>query len=93
MSQRKDGLTHLDAEGRARMVDVTEKSITRRQAVAEGRLVMSADIFWRSSLFSCSIARNRSSCSCARFALYSRCEYTGDVRVQRLPTEDFFPFL
>lgn len=42
MSDRSDGLTHLDAEGRARMVDVTEKDATRRVAVAEGRIVMDA---------------------------------------------------
>ena len=40
MSDRSDGLTHLDAEGRARMVDVTGKDATRRVAVAEGRIVM-----------------------------------------------------
>ncbi len=42
MSDRSDGLTHLDAEGRARMVDVTGKDATRRVAVAEGRIVMEA---------------------------------------------------
>lgn len=42
MSDRSDGLTHLDAEGRARMVDVTGKDATRRVAVAEGRIVMDA---------------------------------------------------
>lgn len=42
MSDRSDGLTHLDTEGRARMVDVTEKDATRRVAVAEGRIVMDA---------------------------------------------------
>ena len=40
--QRDDRLTHLDAEGRARMVDVTEKDVTPRRAVAEGRIVMAA---------------------------------------------------
>ncbi|HUF75262.1 MAG TPA: cyclic pyranopterin monophosphate synthase MoaC [Longimicrobiales bacterium] len=40
MSARDDRLTHLDAEGRARMVDVTEKDATHRRAVAEGRIVM-----------------------------------------------------
>ena len=40
-------LTHLDAEGRARMVDVGEKAITRREAVAEGRVLMSAAAFAR----------------------------------------------
>jgi cyclic pyranopterin phosphate synthase len=29
-------LSHLDAEGRARMVDVSDKAITAREAVAEG---------------------------------------------------------
>jgi cyclic pyranopterin phosphate synthase len=30
------GLTHIDAEGRARMVDVSDKPETAREAVAEG---------------------------------------------------------
>jgi len=42
MSAPQDRLTHLDAEGRARMVDVTEKDVTHRRAVAEGRIVMAA---------------------------------------------------
>ncbi|WP_293677978.1 cyclic pyranopterin monophosphate synthase MoaC [uncultured Phenylobacterium sp.] len=29
-------LTHLDADGRARMVDVSDKAVTAREAVAEG---------------------------------------------------------
>lgn len=33
-------LTHLDAEGRARMVDVSEKDITSRVAVARGTVFM-----------------------------------------------------
>ncbi len=32
----KIGLTHLDAEGRARMVDVSDKPATAREALAEG---------------------------------------------------------
>lgn len=36
------GFTHLDAEGRPRMVDVGDKEVTRRVAVAEGRIVTSA---------------------------------------------------
>lgn len=35
-------LTHLDAAGAARMVDISEKASTRREAVAEGRITMSA---------------------------------------------------
>lgn len=34
------GLTHIDADGRARMVDVSDKATTTREARAEGRLVM-----------------------------------------------------
>jgi cyclic pyranopterin phosphate synthase len=37
------GLTHLDAEGRARMVDVSEKPATIREAAAEGLLIMSPE--------------------------------------------------
>ena len=33
-------LTHIDSEGRARMVDVSDKSSTAREALAKGRLVM-----------------------------------------------------
>ncbi len=33
-------LTHLSASGEARMVDVSEKDVTSRTAIAEGRLVM-----------------------------------------------------
>ena len=37
------GLTHLDATGAAHMVDVSEKAVTERVAVAEGRIVMRAE--------------------------------------------------
>ncbi len=33
-------LTHLDAQGRANMVDVTAKAVTAREAVAEARIRM-----------------------------------------------------
>ncbi len=36
------GLTHLDAEGAARMVDIGAKADTARVAVAAGRITMSA---------------------------------------------------
>jgi cyclic pyranopterin monophosphate synthase len=35
-------LTHLDASGQAHMVDVGDKAVTSRRAVAEGRVVMEA---------------------------------------------------
>lgn len=33
-------LTHLDSQGRATMVDVTDKAVTQREAVAEARVRM-----------------------------------------------------
>ena len=36
-------LTHLDEQGRARMVDVSEKPVSTRAARARARLRMSAD--------------------------------------------------
>ena len=36
------GLTHVDASGQARMVDVSAKPTTHRRAVAEGRIRMAA---------------------------------------------------
>ena len=40
-------LTHFDEEGRSRMVDVTEKPITRREAFAGGRITMLPETFER----------------------------------------------
>lgn len=37
------GLTHLDQDGAARMVDVSGKAVTAREAVASGRIAMSAE--------------------------------------------------
>jgi cyclic pyranopterin phosphate synthase len=37
---KRKGLTHIDAGGEARMVDVSDKPATERIAVAEGRVVM-----------------------------------------------------
>jgi cyclic pyranopterin phosphate synthase len=39
---RKNNLTHVDKEGRARMVDVSDKASTERVARAEAFVVMSA---------------------------------------------------
>lgn len=35
-----DKLTHIDADGAARMVDVSAKAETKREAVAEGRILI-----------------------------------------------------
>jgi cyclic pyranopterin phosphate synthase len=42
MSKRKPALSHVDAKGRARMVDVSAKPATSRQAVAAGHISLSA---------------------------------------------------
>jgi cyclic pyranopterin phosphate synthase len=39
-SRSKTVLTHLDSQGRANMVDVTNKAVTSREAVAEARVRM-----------------------------------------------------
>ena len=36
-------LTHIDAEGRARMVDVSDKAVTARQALAKGFIRMAPE--------------------------------------------------
>jgi cyclic pyranopterin phosphate synthase len=38
------GLTHVDASGAARMVDVSGKDVTVRSAVATGRVLVSPDV-------------------------------------------------
>ncbi|MHB8577783.1 MAG: cyclic pyranopterin monophosphate synthase MoaC [Dehalococcoidia bacterium] len=43
MNDRTDRLSHLDEQGRARMVDVTEKDDTVRIATARGRVLMRAE--------------------------------------------------
>ena len=43
MSDDGERLTHLDAVGRANMVDVTGKDVTQRRAVAEGHIEMAEE--------------------------------------------------
>lgn len=40
----KDSFSHLDGEGRAHMVDVTAKPVTRREAVASACVTMSPEL-------------------------------------------------
>jgi cyclic pyranopterin monophosphate synthase len=39
-----DGLTHVDESGAARMVDVSGKDVTAREAVAAGRVTVSPEV-------------------------------------------------
>lgn len=43
MSEKAAGLTHIGASGEAHMVDVSSKQETRREALAEGAVVMKAE--------------------------------------------------
>ena len=45
MNNQTTGLTHVDVHGKANMVDVTDKQMTQRQAVAEGYISMSDQAF------------------------------------------------
>lgn len=47
MSDDSRRSTHLDAQGRPRMVDVTGKEVTTRAARAEGRILMAPDTLER----------------------------------------------
>ncbi|MEW6614493.1 MAG: cyclic pyranopterin monophosphate synthase MoaC [Thermodesulfobacteriota bacterium] len=38
-------LTHFDNKGRAKMVDITEKAVTRREAIASGIIAMKPETF------------------------------------------------
>ena len=40
---RQEGLTHVDANGDVRMVDVSDKDVTSRTAIAEGTILMHPD--------------------------------------------------
>ncbi len=37
--------THIDSEGKVRMVDVTEKAFSERKAMAQGKIAMNSDTF------------------------------------------------
>lgn len=41
--ETSDGLSHIDGQGHARMVDVSGKDVTAREAVAEGLVRLSAE--------------------------------------------------
>jgi cyclic pyranopterin monophosphate synthase len=44
VSEGPTGLTHVDATGAARMVDVSGKPVTAREATATGRVLVSAEV-------------------------------------------------
>lgn len=71
-----EDLTHFDAAGRARMVDVSDKEASTRRAVAEGRVVLSHGAY--------EIARTRGSkkgdvCAVAELAGVTGAKKTADL--------------
>jgi cyclic pyranopterin monophosphate synthase len=47
MTERENQLTHIDSEGRLRMVDVSTKEVTHREARAEATLLVSPETLQR----------------------------------------------
>jgi cyclic pyranopterin phosphate synthase len=47
MSEKQDSLTHFNSQGNAKMVDVTDKEITKRQATAQATIIMQAETLTR----------------------------------------------
>jgi cyclic pyranopterin phosphate synthase len=47
MDSREDRLTHFNGQGRAKMVDVSDKPVTARVAIAEGRVTMAVETLSR----------------------------------------------
>lgn len=45
MGEKMSGLTHIDSDGNAVMVDVSEKADTERKAVACGKIFVNAEVF------------------------------------------------
>ena len=77
----KSGLTHLDARGRPAMVDVSAKTVTAREAVAECRLRFPAAV---------AAALRQSGMSTAKGAVIDTAIIAGTMAVKR--THELIPF-
>ncbi|MGE4317396.1 MAG: cyclic pyranopterin monophosphate synthase MoaC [Deferribacterales bacterium] len=70
-------LTHFDEQGRSRMVDVTEKNDTVREAVAEGYIKMSPETL--DQLIAGKMAKGRNVFEVARVAAVMAVKKTSDI--------------
>jgi len=70
------GLTHIDAEGDARMVDVSEKPVSRREAVARGEIKISMETL---SLIEAQKVAKGNVLATARLAGIMAAKRTGDL--------------
>ena len=76
MSQTSSVLTHFDAQGQAHMVDVGSKALTRRVAVASGRIDMLPSTL---ALFASGTAKNGDVLGIARIAGIQGAKKTSDL--------------
>src|SRR5690242_440162 len=70
------GLTHLDESGAARMVDVSEKPVTRREAVASACVIMQPSTL---ELITSGKAKKGDVLAAARMAGIMAAKRTGDL--------------
>ena len=76
MSEQQDQLTHLDASGRASMVDVGDKEVTSRRAVATGTIIMKAATL---ALLEANELKKGDAFSVARIAAIQAAKRTSDL--------------
>ena len=76
MSSASSPLTHFDAQGQAHMVDVSDKPVTARIAVARGHVVMSAETL---ALITSGTARKGDVLGVARLAGIMGAKKTADL--------------
>ena len=76
MSEQQDQLTHLDATGRASMVDVGDKEVTSRRAVATATVTMKAATL---SLLEANELKKGDAFSVARIAAIQAAKRTSDL--------------
>ena len=72
----RDALTHVDANGDVRMVDVSEKAVTQRIAVAEGSILMHPET---QAMVLEDRAKKGDVLACARVAGIMACKRTSDL--------------
>ena len=76
MSEQQDQLTHLDATGRASMVDVGDKEVTARRAVATATITMEAATL---ALLEANELKKGDAFSVARIAAIQAAKRTSDL--------------
>lgn len=69
-------LTHLDAQGQARMVDVSDKPVTRRQAVATGTISLGDKAF---PLLAAGLLKKGDALATARLAAIMAVKHTANL--------------